>query len=814
MNNFVDSQGNPIADDQLDAALQSGELSALPGTRVNFVDASGIPFSVPAEEAGQALAAGMRPEASAAVQARRTREQHGTAGQQVLAGVEGAARGLTFGLSDVALSALGDSYSQGALARQQANPFTAGATEVLGAVAPAIATMGGSTGLSGGSLAARAATAVPRASTALGKLAARGITGETTLARMAARAAETGVAGAFEGMVYGAGSAIGQSALKNQEITAEKILSGGAHGALIGGLLGGGLGAVSGISKGAARGGDDMLLRRKLDKLDATIEKQAKAEGRAAEKASGELSRLQERSGFLDRLAADQALKTLKPSSRTLSRHAKQAADVDGFLQEAGQDFLNYQIRTGPLAGKRIFHAAKDPADAVADITHAFNETDDIVRAHKATAAETIAANPELAPDLNALTQRIGGDLEEKIGRSESKMIARLFEPLQEARVGQFQGMRGAEIDALEATRQNIIDAIDAAKTPSQARALKTARLAVDDALRETTEGALTKAGVDTTLFRQEARMHRSLGLVKDAADELKAAQFANRPGVENHAAGYALAAALSGNFGGALGIGASMLGQKYLRDRASGIIAELARKVSRSDVRTKWGAKALSGDGFRYPMRTAVTKALTGGAAERFYSRLAETAANPEDYTVAQTEQVARQYPELAVAMQRTIAGDLQYLAAQIPGRYSRAGASLTPGPLKPVGTKASGDKFWEAVHALEDPGYVVDELLSGRVPLAAIEALKERRPNQWSELRMAVAEECAARADELSFKRRIVLGTAFEFPADRSLMPGALTEIQMTFAPKDETGRPVTTGAADMGSQMAADMAFSGET
>lgn len=814
MNNFVDAEGNAIADDDIGAALESGNLYAMPGTRVNMRGRDGVPVTVPAEQAGEALAAGMVPELGSSVSARREREEFGGAGQQAIAGLEGAARGLSFGLSDVLATGIGgESYRRGAEARQRINPITAGATEVLGAVAPAVLTLGATAPESAAGLAARGLTAIPRVGQSLGRLAARGITGEAALSRMAARAAETGVAGAFEGMMYGAGSAAGESALKGNEITAEKILSGGAHGALIGGLLGGGLGALSKAKPSAASVGDDMLLRAKTDKLDAAIAKQTAAEQKLVSKAELASEKAAERSSFLDRIAADQAIAGLKPGPRVLKRAAKQAADVDGLLQEAGQDYLQYEIRTGPLKGKRIFHGAKDPVDAIDDINHAWQETDDILRAHKATAAQTIAANPQLAPDLAELGGRIESEIAAKVGKAEMKPLANLLKPIREAQQGQLFGQRGIELEALESTRQNLIEAAEKASGPAQVQALRSARLAVDDALRDATEGALERAGVDTTLFRNESRMHRSLSLVKDAADELKVSQHSARGGIENSAAGYALAAALSGNFGAALGIGATMMGQNLLRNRASGIVAELARRVARSDVRLAWGAKALSGDGFKYPVRTALNKTLTGGAAERFFSRLSETAADPTEYIASKTEKIAPQYPELAAVMGQTIRGDLQYLAENIPQRYSRAGSTLTPAAAKPVGSKASADVFWEKVHALEDPGYVVDEMLSGRVPTAGIEALKERRPNEWERLRNLVMQECVVRRDELPFKRRITLGLAFDFPSDQTLLPGVTEGIQMTFAPPAQGGGGGKPAPGDQSGTIEA-MQLSGET
>lgn len=818
MNGFVDAQGNPIADEQLGQAAQSGELRAIPGTKVHMLDAAGRPVTVDAEQAGAALGAGFVPEAASAVQARQRGKEFGTVGQQAITGLEGAARGLSFGLSDVALTGFGgDSYRRESLARQEVNPTIALGSELAGAVAPAIISGGASTELTGASMLTRGLTAVPRAATRLGRFATTGIQAESALARMAARAAEGAVAGAFEGMIYGAGSAAGGAALQGDQITAEKILSGGAHGGLIGGLLGGGIGAISGAaSKRVAAAGEDMLLKSKLDKLDKTLRKQGLSEEKITERIARETAKLEKRSAFLDRVAADQAIGSLKPGPRVLGRHAKDVAEIDELVQQAGTDYLHYQMRTGPLAGKRIFHGAKDPVDALDSIQHAWQETDDILRAHKETATQTIAANPELAPRLPDLAARIDAEIGERLGQVELKTVARKMAPLQEGIIAQLRGQSGHELGALEATRRSLSDAIESATKPRELRALRTARSAVDDVLNEVTEGALARAGVDTTLFRQEARMHRSLSFVRDAAEELKVSQYSNRSGIENNAAGYALAAALSGNFLGALGVGATMFGQSILRNRAGGIVAELAHRVSRSDVRLSWGAKALSGDSFRYPVRSAAVKSLTGGAAERFYAALTNAAYDPkkqDEYVVKRTQDFAAQYPQLAAVAGQTIRGDLQYLAASIPARHSRGLATLTPVAAKPVGSKASADAFWEKVHALEDPGYVVDEMLSGRVPRAAIEALKARRPNEWARLRQAVAEECAARGEEIPFKRRINLGLAFDFTSDRSLMPGAAAAIQSTFAPKDQQGRPTEAGATKAQSGTIDSMLLSGE-
>lgn len=801
MNNFLDEQGNAVADDKLSEMAQSGALRAAPGSRVHMLDSSGRPVTVPAEEVAQAFEAGFSPELSSAVEARHRQKEFGTLGQKAATAAEGAARGLTFGLSDVALTGLGgEGYRQDALARREVNPGTAIGGEVVGALAPLIASGGAS---AEASLASRAITAVPRAATRVAR-AALPFAGETRAARMMVRAAQGAMTGALEGALYGAGSAAGQAALKGDEITAEKVLSGAGHGSLIGSLLGAAGGALGGsLERVGAQQGDDLLLRTKLDKLETSLRKKGETEARIATALERETASQARRGGILDRFASSQALEGVKPGPRVINRHARSPADVDALLREAGTDYLNYEIRTGPLQGKRIFHAAASPTDALDDISHAWAETDDVLRGYKQQAAQAIQANPQIRPDTAALSRKIESTLAETLDpRTAREMSRRYLEPLRDTqRRLAFDGVAPSEIEALESTRAMLTDALESAKKPAELKALHSMRRAVDDTIAVSTESALMRSGVDTSAFRQELRTHRSLSLVRDAVEELKLAQYSGKGGMDSSAAGYALAAVLSGNFGGSLAVGATMLGQNFLKNRGSGIVAELAHRVSKADVRMNWGAKALSGDGFRYPVRSALTNILGEQKAERVYSSIAEVASDEQkrvDRAVAATRDIAEQYPSLAAAVQTKLMGDLQYLAEHVPARFNRSDASLTPNAVRNVGNRVDNRDFSERVAALEDPGYVVDELLHGRIPTAAIETLKARRPHIWDQLREQVMIETALRRDELPFRRRLTLGEAFDFPADKSQLPGMLEAIQQSVMPQQQ-GAPAQPSTAD---------------
>jgi hypothetical protein len=206
--------------------------------------------------------------------------EHGGLGSQALAGLEGFGRGVTLGLSDVAAegasglaAALGGpdveraagpgldaplsdenaftlAYKQARAdiqARREANPVTAGLSEVVGAVAPTL--------LSGGGTAlARVAGAAPANLVNRAGLAAAGRVAGAAPGIL--RSAGAGlVGGAVEGGLAAgalAASEVVPEVIQDPGLAAEHILTATSEGALIGGVFGGILG---GSARALSRGG-------------------------------------------------------------------------------------------------------------------------------------------------------------------------------------------------------------------------------------------------------------------------------------------------------------------------------------------------------------------------------------------------------------------------------------------------------------------------------------------------------------------------------------------------------------------------------
>lgn len=207
------------------------------GEFVNVITPEGTVGHVPAAQVEQ-LGAGYRVATPTEIGEAKLEEEYGGLGHQAAAFGAGALGGLTFGLSNVALS-----QSEDIRRALQAYRQVHGGTLVAGEIGGGLLGLG----LSGGTGAlAKGLSAPTRALTALSggaeRLAARapGIAG-----RLLAPA----VGGAIEAGIETLGQTIGESYVQNQPLTAEKLAAATGTGVLWGGGIGGGVG-LGGVALG------------------------------------------------------------------------------------------------------------------------------------------------------------------------------------------------------------------------------------------------------------------------------------------------------------------------------------------------------------------------------------------------------------------------------------------------------------------------------------------------------------------------------------------------------------------------------------
>lgn len=203
------------------------------GERVTITRDDGELGTIDDSELDAALASGFRVvEESEATAIEKRRAAQSTGGMALGTG-EALLRGVSMGVSDPILRALGADMEAAQARKENLGTFGAGA-EVTGALAPALLTGGSSSAaslarLTPAGLAARAGATTERVVLA------------GTRSKVLAGAAQGGA----EGFVAGVGQSASADALGDRDLAVERMLAGGVDGLGVGALLGGGMGGAS-----------------------------------------------------------------------------------------------------------------------------------------------------------------------------------------------------------------------------------------------------------------------------------------------------------------------------------------------------------------------------------------------------------------------------------------------------------------------------------------------------------------------------------------------------------------------------------------
>lgn len=244
------------------------------GERVNFVRPDGETVSVPVEKITDALQRGYQPESADHMRQRVGEQKYGGTGGEVVAGLLGAARGTTFGISDRLAVELGVDPRTLA-AYKEFNPTSSTASELGAVLAQALLTKRTPVG------------AVARGGAAVEAGAARALAPfvTSTAGRVFAKGAAMAAGAAVEGIPYGVGQLISEDALGQTPLTAQNL----AAYAGLSSLLSGAAGGVFGVGGELARAGVNAVtpgLKKSLSSLygAATGSTPAKGLGEAVAK--------------------------------------------------------------------------------------------------------------------------------------------------------------------------------------------------------------------------------------------------------------------------------------------------------------------------------------------------------------------------------------------------------------------------------------------------------------------------------------------------------------------------------------------------
>lgn len=753
---------------------------------VQMLDRSGAPVAVPQAEIQKAYQAGYSIEAPEQVKRRELEKANTGLGNEALTAAEGAASGLTFGLSDQALVAgLGEEYRKNAEARARLNPNARMAGEIGGAIAPAFLTGGES--LLG--TAARVAGAPGRAVMGVGRAAERGV----ARAMLGLGARESGAlvkgarmaaSGAVEGAAYSTGREISEAALGNTQLTAERLLGAAQEGAAWGALGGGAIGAGSAVIGAAGKS----AVRKMLG-------------GRTLQQAAKEF-------------AEKQALKGVGVQERVFQRIGGPER-----AKRLGEKLLKAGVKTDDAAGalRNVAAKAEEATAKMQTVARALDDTGVKVSAQRA---------------LQQADNNLAKIRETPLGsyQAAAKRVEKEIEPIRQA-VNEGRDLTFGEMLSVRDKLDDIIK--PSAKGDPATDALRDFRNSIDETLTqavetkgddalhaaagqgdETARALLTEQRNAKDAWRQVTEDAQDWQLMRESAEELAASpekpRFAMGPGAAEAVSGNlfgVLTGIATGNFGiGAVtGMASSMAmgaAHKYIRDRGAGMIAKFAERIGRAEVTAENAAQLIAtGKG-------AAIKAAAAGATESFASRYQNLVqqvnmfqSDPQaatEYLAEATGEVAARHPELAEAITTRMISDAQYLATQMPPTFSRAAESMTPFAETTTVSSFEQRRIVRIAEALNAPGDVFNDIASGSVDLDQIEAVKTQRPEMFADMRMRVAQYVAERDESLPFQQRNFVGQIFEFPADWSLIPQNFATLQADQPPPPPEQMPNQPGGA----------------
>lgn len=736
--------------------------------------------------------------------------EYGSVGGQAKALAAGAARGLSFGLSDLAASELGGDETRTELQRlQRYNPRASLLGETVGTLAPVVVS-GGSSAL------ARGVTSGVRGAAAVGA----GVEAAAGRALVRAGAREggylaRGVAGAAgqgaELAIYGAGSEVSREALANEQLSGEKILAAAGMHALLGGAVGGAMGA-GGVAVGQlAHAGLDAGTRLAERATGRVVEREAATLGEKAGKIGETLL------GDTSELATKKAIKSTGLNQPLMREAEALPKEVQETL--ARQVTEDYAKILGREPGAILSHV--EQAEAAALVKKQAGErlgaAVDALDASGAPAALDVAglaarARKEVVEPLKRLAGADGyaASVEKYLVDLEAKAPGMTFK--------EFHQNRGFLDDLL----------YEAGRTASPAKkALEKVRALMEDTFTTGAEAAAAKAGkkfaAEYKLLKQEYRAaahgvdFTAKGAERDLAN--RTLGLSEQLGVLGGLAQGGLVGAVSGAAGAVM----QNLTRKYgdqvaaqwLKRVASGSswveatgalvdqvidksvqgyfrrgierVAEVGQRTGRQGLRLAedLGADRLE-EGERRRRGAKASSSEASGQEAEFKAareRVAALATSTAPTTVA-ARLPAGTPPAVAASSQATAQRAAAFLGSKLPAPVAQ-GQTLQPHLARYEVDPSTQQKFLQYVRAVDDPTSVLRDLERGRISAEGVEALKAVYPELYGDVRARVTAQVAQLREPLSYEQARELGVLLDVVAHPAMDPAFIAAIQGTFAP-----------------------------
>lgn len=721
---------------------------------------------------------------------------------EVLAGAAAAARGLTFGLSDAALSAAG--LGEDVKALKEANPYSSILGEIGGIIVPTLLTGGASGAVSAGAKAATSATrGVAKGAMSLAEqIAARAVP------KAAEKLAAKTMAGALEGAAYGLGQTVSEASLGEPANVAENLLVGGAFGSAVPlftaavGALGKktvekGLPAITALISGA-----DRTELEKFYKLDASGKKArqlVKAGPDVVKERLVEIARENDDLaktagkyfGETKMAAAEDMLQGLKPEDVAVRTGAFEKLRI-AFTETLGE------FRANP---NRFESAVAREIEGIADdFVRQMSQAPDAVSGFKALdelksrlyAAAKVTAKDQTPQQINASKRaksllNMATDMleDESIWGRPAAMQKKMnsaytdFVDAKKAFEQRFTSKFGTErrVDA-----RKILNYSKNQGTPEVADAAQ----ALDDYLRTSNRlrDVISEFGGPGKLGKFAAE--GAEGKLRQTLDEMATLKSYEQMGNGNNRL----------SFGG--GFGLPGVRQYVSMFNPTGKFAVsvlgaadgLLQKTNTEWMKNVAGAvKSLSS---AVPASLATTVKDLGTAQEKGEQILA-LAGNPTalgEKMAEATGQLQVAAPKAAAQMQEQMARTVQYLAQKVPGNPTQGMLGADP-DWKPSDAELA---VWNRhLVASERPMVLLEDLQSGHLAPETVETVKTLYPNFYNKTVAAVMQLVAENKPSVPFEKRVQLSILTGQPIEPALKPDTLLALQMSYASAQAQAKPM---------------------
>jgi hypothetical protein len=686
-------------------------------------------------------------------------EQYGDS--SLRAGLEGAARGASLGISDQVLKSAGADM-QGVKQRSERNPVAATVGNVAGTVAGLLTPMGPLNVVARGGKVAEKGAELALRETLKG-------TGRAVMAKSIAKTLAPKVAaGAVEGGAIGVGQLLTEDALGDSKLNAENIIASFGAGAALGGAvnlgLAGAASAVPSIKRGIKPISDKLTKGAK--KLMDPVEAVKSYSGFSP----SQIVKIEKRNPSFFKDLPDYYRNRLKLKMTDTAEDV--AAKNAAVKAEAGKtiDSSVQQLDAFSAANPELMPRRASVYDDL--LTTLKDKEEQLLLTPETSRAELRALRSYKNEVINYGTKDTPltfGELN-SLRRAYDKQAK--FNPLGSP-ADNFKASVAADLRSVLRNKTDDIAALAEVSGISEADKLAA------KALRQANKDYHVASTLDEKLSTRAEKSGFSFGL----KDMVQAGVFTGIGGLPGAAASVGLSA-----------IGGSDLARKAV------ILADVKKMSDAFSAKLNGSVKLFFNKAPKTPKPVSHRVLLTSFLSKPQDSKsepktrkeafinvrnnLTAMATDPEksiNQLARSTALISEAAPKIAQDMHASLTAAMVFLNEKLPRNNAGVGSFLTKRAYEPSSIELG--KFERYMQVIEAPATVLDDLERGTLTREHIEALKAVYPAIYEQLQASVMEQLVD-SDSVSYNKRLQLGVLLDIPTDESLLPENIMGLQQNFS------------------------------